>query len=392
VLTLNRSDLIDQLLESSIASVDLPSDIRRRAERRYREVGETLVQHYGAGEIDGLIFPQGSFVLGTVVQPIRGRGEFDIDLVCRRDLAKSSTTQLELKQSVGDGLADYVATAPEGSPERLENRRCWTLVYPGELFHLDVIPAIPNVKVVPNGLLITDREVREWRPTNPIDYTTWFHSRMAREFTEARTTLAKQMDIDPVPEWAVKTTLQRTVQALKRHRDIHFDSSSPDRDETLRPASILLTTLAGRAFEGGDDLYEVLRQVVGVIPGLIETRGNELWVPNPVDDDENLAQRWTDDPLARGAFFTWATKAQEDFERIGSQLGIDRILSEVASSFGNDAADYSARVYGAELKDAREGNRLAITAAGMLTAANSGQRSVQQHTFHGDEPAEAQGA
>lgn len=394
MLTDNPSIWIDRLLEASIGDFDLPDAVRRQAERRYHEVGKRLAAHYGESEVDGLIFPQGSFLLGTVVQPYRGRGEFDIDLVCRRDLAKGLTTQRDLKRSVGEGLEDYVATSPDGLPELVEGRRCWTLCYPGELFHLDVIPAIPNVEAAPNGVLITDREVREWRPSNPIDYASWFHGRMAREFAEARTTLAKRMDVDPVPDWAVKTALQRSVQAIKRHRDIYFDSTTPERDERLRPASILLTTLAGRAFEGGSDLYEVLRHVIETLPQLIEQRDGVLWVANPVDWEENLAQRWTDEPEAQTAFFTWVAKAQEDFGRIGDPIGrgVDRVLSEVASSFGQRAAEEAGRIYGLDMRTAREQSRLSITSAGMLTEARGHRRPIPDHTFHGDEPAEAETA
>jgi hypothetical protein len=68
---------------------------------------------------------------------------------------------------------------------------------------------------------------------------------MEREFAETRSVLAKQMDVEEVPDWYVKTTLQRTVQALKRHRNIYFVDGPENR-----PASIIITTLAARAYCG----------------------------------------------------------------------------------------------------------------------------------------------
>lgn len=43
---------------------------------------------------------------------------------------------------------------------------------------------------------------------------------MAKELEDKLLVLAKRMDIEQVPTWQVKTTLQQAVQALKRHRDI----------------------------------------------------------------------------------------------------------------------------------------------------------------------------
>ncbi len=65
----------------------------------------------------------------------------------------------------------------------------------------------------------------------------------------------------------MKTTLQRTVQALKRHRDLHFADAPKDK-----PASIVITTLAARAYRGQGSLFEVLVDVVERMPAFIEDR------------------------------------------------------------------------------------------------------------------------
>ena len=94
---------------------------------------------------------------------------------------------------------------------------------------------------------------------------------MADEIKEKLKVLAKRMDIAAVPDWPVKTTLQQTVQALKRHRDIYFTEALD-----LRPASIIITTLAAHAYRGsGGDLYEVLDDITDRMPRLRPaTRGS----------------------------------------------------------------------------------------------------------------------
>jgi hypothetical protein len=85
--------------------------------------------------------PAGSFRLGTVIRPVHNRDEYDLDLVCRRDLAKESITQAALKEDVGAGLAGYeeAAAARVSVPTLEEGDRCWTLVYPSDRFHMDIL-------------------------------------------------------------------------------------------------------------------------------------------------------------------------------------------------------------------------------------------------------------
>lgn len=380
MLTTNPVPDLDQILGTSIAAFDIPDDVYERAVARYEHVGTWLSEYWGESASDGAVYPQGSFRLGTVVQPINDRDDYDIDLVCRRDIAKESTTQEALKADVGNGLRLYVASAPEGSPARSEGKRCWTLDYPVEPFHMDVLPALPNAEARPNGILLTDRDLRLWQYSNPIDYTSWFHTRMRQEFVQLREVLAKQMDVDDVPEWKVKTTLQRTVQALKRHRDFFFAQTPKDR-----PASIIITTLAAQAYTGGGTLHKVLIDVTEKMPGLVEWRDGVYWVANPVQPEENFADRWRTHPGRDRLFFEWIEQAQSDFAGYGSELGVDRILAKIARTFGEAPAKRAGAVLGSGLSQARDDGRLGMAArTGLLGAAVS--RPIPRHTFHGDEP------
>jgi hypothetical protein len=378
--------LLDELLDTSIAEFDVPRDVYERAVARYQALGNWLTDHWGDDPEDGLVYPQGSIRLGTMVAPITEGAEYDVDLVCRRDLDKESTTQRELKADVGGGVAGFVASKPEGDPCRSEGKRCWTLHYPGEPFHMDVLPALPDVATAPNGILLTDRELVRWQLSNPVDFAEWFYKQMAREFgfAEKRDVLAKQMDVEEVPSWYLKTTLQRTVQALKRHRDIYFADAPEDR-----PASIIITTLAARAYAGTGSLYEVLLAVTERMPTLVENRDGVWWVANPVQPLENFADRWRSKPASDERFFTWMGQAQADFAAIGEERGVDRVLTKFAKSFGEGPARRAGAAFGVELRDARDAGRLGMAAGtGTLgaTLERKTTRPVPQHTFHGDAP------
>jgi hypothetical protein len=379
MLTSDRDVQIDELLGASIASFDIPEASYLRAVARYEDVGEWLSEYWAGSSTDGVVYPQGSFRLGTVVQPIGHRGEYDIDLVCRRDLAKESTTQAALKQDVGTGLGRYVASRPEGTPTRGEGKRCWTLDYEGEPFHMDVLPALPDAKRPPNAILLTDKDLRTWQHSDPIDYATWFHHRMHEEFIRLSKALAVEtrMDVADVPSWRVKTTLQRTVQALKRHRDLRYVNEPDDG-----PASIIITTLAARAYEVGGTLAQVLVDVTSRMPTFVERRNGVYWVENPVQPEENFADRWQSHPERRERFFEWIERAHEDFAGFGADRGVDRFLEKIARTFGDGPAKVAGEAAGSRVVRVREAGLLGIDAAGLLGTA--ARRPAPSHVFHGD--------
>ena len=113
---------------------------------------------------------------------------------------------------------------------------------------------------------------------NPIGYAEWFYVRMGPQVLQLREAMAKaaSASIEEIPEWRVRTPLQRAVQLLKRHRDLRF---SPDADD--RPTSIIITTLAARAYSGQPQTYDALLQIVRAMPRYIENRDGKWWVANP---------------------------------------------------------------------------------------------------------------
>jgi hypothetical protein len=382
MLTTDRGHQFDELLGRSIAEFDISDGVYARAIARYDHLAHWLAGYWPDSHAGGEVYTQGSIRLGTVTRPVNPRNEYDVDLVCRRDLLETSTTKQGLKADVGLGLAEYVATGPDGAPKRHEGNRCWTLEYPEEPFHMDVLPALPDTDAMPNGILLTDRGLREWQRSNPVNYATWFRGRMVAELTTLReaSAIAKRMDVEDVPEWQVKTTLQRTVQALKRHRDLHFADVPKDR-----PASIIITTLAAMAYHGDGSLFEVLVDVVERMPSFIEERGGVLWISNPVQPKENFADRWRNHPDRARRFFDWMERAQHDFAGIGEERGLDRIVTKLAESFGQDPAHRASERFGTDVRNARDRGVLGISGGtGMLGAAQS--RPVPRHTFHGDAP------
>lgn len=336
---------LGELLRLTAETLDIPDHLYEDAVLKYEDVGAWLAAegselHRYSPEI----YPQGSFRLGTMIKPFTKKDEYDIDLVCHLQINKERTTQTELKERVGDRLKKR----PDIAEIMEECRRCWSLDYPRQ-FHMDVLPAIPNVERPSTGILLTDTELRAWQRSNPKLYAEWFYGRMRIIFEEKRTTLAKsyQMNVEEVPEWQVKTPLQRAVQVLKRHRDIHFQNNQDNS-----PVSIIITTLAAKAYRNQGNLYDALLDIVRDMPKFIENRNGEWWVPNPVDPGdpgENFANKWNEKPERRLAFFTWLKKVESDFTSAIQGQTLQKAVDVLSPVMGRDMITKAAASLGLNL-------------------------------------------
>lgn len=367
-------EMLSMLLDGAVDVLDISEDLREAAVGAYEEVGAWLAEHGNPG---CRIYPQGSFLLGTVVRPATPRGEYDIDLVIWLLLARESITQNELKERIGGLLADYRKwKADQGhadGPDSLESRRrCWTLGYQG--FHLDVLPVIPDDEHPPTGILLTDENLFKWQHSDPIAYAAWFKARSetTRQLVEKR-----HASVADVPTWRTRTPLQRVVQVLKWHCMITF---AGDLDN--RPPSILLTTLAGRAYDGESDLFTAVRIVLDNLTRFVERRGDEWWVPNPAHEEENFTDKWNDYPERRKAFYRWydqITTTMNDLAGMEGK-GLDTVYSRLIETFDREPVTRSYQRYTAEMNK----NQLRMGATGLLTAsASSTGRRVREHTFYG---------
>lgn len=365
------------LLTGAIAQLDISPDMYRQAVARYQSVARFL----GAGDEkedrDLLIYPQGSFRLGTVIRPAPD-SDYDIDLVLRVSAAKEQTTQANLKQFAGQRLGQYAAHSSTGVRLK-EGSRCWTLRWPN--FHMDVLPALPSPENPPTGIWLTDRDLYLWQCSDPIGFAAWFHDQMRDQFIRRRALLADERaaQIDDVPVWEVKTTLQQAVQVLKRHRDLYF----VDR-QLLKPASILVTTIAGRAYAHQDNLFTAVLHIASHMTQFVENRNGVMWVANPVLPQENFADKWREHPARARAFLEWASQLQRDLNEAAGCRGIDNVVERLSKSFGQETRQ-AALDLGHAYRTSRESGKLASAAVtgGLVMAPARPAVAVPPHNFYG---------
>jgi len=355
---------LGMILQHLAESLDISDLQYESAVKHYEAVGKWLSDGDSSIAIhDPQIYPQGSFRLGTMIKPFNDTDQYDIDLVCElKVLRKENVSQKQLKDMVGDRLKEnerYRKMLKEG-------KRCWTLQYADSArFHMDILPAIPDeeingiareigVDLAESAILITDRELHNWQRSNPVGYAEWFKERMRIQFNAKRMLLAESLkaNLEEVPDYKVKTPLQRSIQILKRHRDIRFVDDQDDK-----PISIIITTLAARAYDNEADFLEALQNIIAKMPSLIERdeQGNAL-VTNPVNPLENFADKWKKHPEKEIKFRKWLQQVQADLEaalRAGDLSDMieglkpcfgDRIVNQVVSKAFPDRASSASAV------------------------------------------------
>lgn len=329
------------LYREIIEKIELPESAYMKAKERYESLG-TWLEKSECAKYSPHIFPQGSFRLGTAIRPLNDNNEYDLDLSCelRKGILKSTHTQCELKGMVGREIKAYRNANGVKAPVE-EKHRCWRLEYADELsFHMDIVPCIPGAEnsrralyeamrsagtseqladnVAKLAVSITDDRAAhfsvisdDWYGSNPAGYALWFEDRMS----QLRSIFEARAKIDPVPTFKLKSPLQRAVQLLKRHRDQMFQGF-----EEAKPISIIITTLAARAYNGEFDVALAMKTILMDMEKYI--RNTQPKVPNPVNPAEDFADRWN---MAEGKkldlegnFYKWLIQARKDFSLLGT--------------------------------------------------------------------------
>jgi hypothetical protein len=122
------------------------------------------------------------------------------------------------------------------------------------------------------------------------------------------------------------TTLQKSIQLEKRHRDTMF-RLNPE----LAPISMIITNLSAHAYDGETDLASALSNIVDAMPNFV--RPTRPRVPNPTDPFEDYADKWSRDPRLEKSFWDWHLALQSDLLRLSGLLGTAGLQEQVKRIF-----------------------------------------------------------
>lgn len=290
---------LSELLRNKI---NITPEMQLKARNIYDDIASLLKDKLAEYEPD--IFVQGSFKLQTVIKPIKG-DEYDLDIVCHLKIGKGQISHFALKQLVGDALKTKYSVA---SGQLEQKNRCWRINMYG--FHVDVLPAIPETDMTPYSdligtklidapIAISDKDLKQWKTSNPRGYAIWFAERAQQEIVRRR--LVVNNSKEPLPQQNIGTSiLQDAIKVMKYHRDIHFQHNLENK-----PISIILTTLAARYYDGEQSLEDALYGIVNRIKIHAPSIFDMGQIPNPVLPTENFADKWLEYPERKSAFMEW---------------------------------------------------------------------------------------
>lgn len=413
---------ISEFLEELGKELDITKTEHEAIVKSYEAVGDWLIRETSSlVSFTPKILPQGSFMLGTIVRPICSDDDIDIDLVCKLEKKPNSWTQKDLKQKIGERLKenlDYdrmLYAYKDGDYYKEGGRRCWTLKYSDVAgYHMDILPSFADSDLIlllekrfsseielnyeelnRLAIRITDTErdnydidsdVKNWHKSNPFGYAQWFLSKAQISRTKF---FSLNESVDPVRVYEnEKLPLQRVVQLLKRHRDIMF--SSDDFNSENKPISVIITTLATRAYDKSENLIDAYTNIVQRMRDFIEEKINpetgkyEKWISNPVNiKDENFADKWSEEKQKQDYFYLWLDKLEEDLAKLSDSKGkgLQSLNENFSNMYGKDITKRVFSNYGSRKTLLREeGQRKMAKGTGILGSAGV---TVPSHNFEG---------
>ncbi|HOX77701.1 MAG TPA: nucleotidyltransferase [Bacteroidales bacterium] len=399
---------LNEIFEEISNNLDITESQFKKAVESYTAVGNWLSDDESSlSPYKPMIKPQGSFLLGTMIRPLLETDELDVDLVCQLVGKNPTWTQFDLKNAVGRRLK---ANQTYNQMLDKEGRRCWTLNYAdSSKFHMDILPSLisNDYQIILEkaysvrdykdydkiAIRITDKLEENyysetnpdfWNKSNPFGYAAWFQQKCLTNIEEARF-LSDSMS--PMPNYQKrKYPLQQVVQILKRHRDIMFKG---DED---KPISIIITTLAAKAYRQEQDLYVALFNVVNSMEKYIEVKYSHehnkwiKWIGNPVNEEENFADKWPDNPDKERNFFKWLQQIKMVINNSSEIRGIPNIQLALKEALGQEAVNKAFTSIAENAIKTRESGELFMKGGtgyiGLKDADND--IKVKQHNFHGE--------
>ncbi len=401
-MTTDQQKQISVLLNEIGKALDVTKTEYDHITTSYKAVGSYLAEDPSPLKAySPQIRPQGSFLLGTAVRPVSEDADLDIDLVCELTKKPSFWTQHTTKNAVGGRLKSSGVYGPMLDKE---GKRCWTLIYADGKYHMDVLPCVVNegyttalekmlassdaVVSDTTAIRITDKtrsdymtetDSDKWPKSNPFGFAKWFYN-IAYRPTNLQRTINLKEAIAPVPKYyETKAPLQRVVQLMKRHRDIMFDGNEDDK-----PISIIITTLAGRAYNDATDLLAALQHIARNMTSYIEGTPGHRVIKNPVNASENFADRWKPENKKEECFYKWVNKLQADVDRLiaAAGQGLNKLQALFEELFGEKISKASFKAYGDQILEQRKAGKL-TAAAGAATLGSGIGTKVAAHNFFG---------
>lgn len=370
-------EIINEIYENIAEELNISDSVFENAKRSYKALGEFLENNI---EYPVEVYPQGSMNLGTLIKPIGDDDDYDLDAVCK--IYNNFDSPKDLKELVGNALKKS-----ERYKKMLadEGKRCWTLNYSDNShFHMDILPSIPN-NITDKSIKITHKENNNYKymVSNPEAYADWFDKLQENERRNLYRIKNRKFSnkVEDLRNFGIRTTLQKTIQILKRHRDIQY-ANATDEERECKPISIIITTLVGKMYSENESIVDLIDKFCTSYEEYIEIDSNGYYViSNPVNKSENFADKWKVYPERKEAFFNWVENLKYDLITNNFMIfdDITEKTNYLKKVFGNKTI---ANVF--EKRNSSMSERYIDRKNIATITTNKTDTKVKEHTFFGE--------
>jgi len=306
----------EELLARIAQELQLDNTRLERMESAYNSVANVLKKD--PDFFDGLeieIYAQGSKRIGTTVKPINDQ-DFDLDTV----LHIYDPYHLHSPEEIYNALVKALEKDSYYSSIMEKKKRCVRLNYKSD-FHMDILPAcMPNL-FEKEIIKIPEKVLRSWSTGNPKGFAKWFTSisesaekPLLKSFSNL--VLEAKIETEELPEELYfKTPLQRSVQLLKRYRDVYFQN----RDYPV--SSIVITTLLAHFYRSENSIFETIDNIMSKIKDNYNRSligGYKFKILNPVNNEEDFTDFWTDEHYK--SFYSFITDFHTRWTKLKSSF------------------------------------------------------------------------
>lgn len=367
---------IDDLLNRIAEKLQLDDTRIASAERSYNAISEWIEGDLVFFKnIPFNIYPQGSYRIGTGIKPLKGE-EFDLDIVVHMNAPYEMFNPIDTLNQLERRLRE------NGLYKTMLERknRCVRINY-ANLFHIDILPGFQESALDLNRIVVPDRSLKDWTPTNPKGYGDWFKSKY---INKNLILLEKSLRAEDLPEqvpYHLMQPIQRAVQLIKRYRDIYF-KDEPDS----ATSSIILTTLAGLFYTGQQSEFGAIKGIINAVYEKLKIlNGTVLHIVNPANPNEIFSDKWVNEPHLYKSFNSFITDFKQLWDKLEQTKGIQNVNEILKEMFG-ELTSTSALVEQTDfIQKARNSGQLGVAkSSGLLTGVTVQSTLVKPNNFYGN--------
>jgi Second Messenger Oligonucleotide or Dinucleotide Synthetase domain len=362
---------LDDVLYEICEDIQLSRFRHEQAQERYKALAHVLESEESPFRLQRpFIYPQGSMRLGTTVRPLRG--PHDLDFVMQLSRSHNEIRPMTLLLTLFKYLNEHSTYGPMVS---LKNR-CVRIEYANE-FYLDILPACLNLEAGANCIKVPDRQLQEWKDSNPIGYAEWFTKKS--ETALLKVVLARAIPVPNQQTAEQKHPLQLVVQLLKRWRDVYYKNSCE-----IAPISIVLTTLAAKHYDGDDCINSALAKILDRICNEIQAADashSRIQVCNPANPSEDLSERWDSDWESYEAFTEGMRSLRRQWNLVLTKSV--NVNTELERLFG-ETVQIAVIKQAKRVQELRSNKLLGVKPSGIITGVGAaGTLPMRSNTYHG---------